>query len=268
MFCFTRIVRRTCLLHNVLAPFTVQAGARRLPHVAANLLLATPSSLLCRSRRGFRDLAPKPNSVQPSPPVAKELDSSNQITAKEQRKNDWAIITKLTANVWPKNDWKTRGTVLLGFGLLVSGKVSCEAMRMKNKKPDQLISDVIFLDLECPGSLDIQKRHRCFECRYHCGNNGLGGCRKFGTWLYVSIFFSGLQMSRYSLHQSTDGAARIGATVFGELLNAVFANIGQRAIRKVARETFEHLLNLDLRFHLSRQTGGLTRAIDRGTKLV
>lgn len=63
-----------------------------------------------------------------------------------------------------------------------------------------------------------------------------------------------------------DGAARIGATVFGELLNAVFAGIGQRAIRKVARETFEHLLNLDLRFHLSRQTGGLTRAIDRGTK--
>lgn len=65
-----------------------------------------------------------------------------------------------------------------------------------------------------------------------------------------------------------DGAARIGATLFSELLNAVFASIGQRAVRKVARETFEHLLNLDLKFHLSRQTGGLTRAIDRGTKSV
>lgn len=65
---------------------------------------------------------------------------------------------------------------------------------------------------------------------------------------------------------NTDGGARIGATLFGELLNAVFANVGQRAVRKVARQTFEHLLNLDLRFHLSRQTGGLTRAIDRGTK--
>lgn len=65
-----------------------------------------------------------------------------------------------------------------------------------------------------------------------------------------------------------DGAARIGATLFSELLNAVFASIGQRAIRKVARETFEHLLNLDLKFHLSKQTGGLTRAIDRGTKCV
>ena len=76
-----------------------------------------------------------------------------------------------------------------------------------------------------------------------------------------------LALPVYGLAQRiADGAARIGATLFGELLNAVFANVGQRAIRKVARETFDHLLNLDLKFHLSRQTGGLTRAIDRGTK--
>ncbi|KAJ1307506.1 hypothetical protein OPQ81_001605 [Rhizoctonia solani] len=62
------------------------------------------------------------------------------------------------------------------------------------------------------------------------------------------------------------GLARISATVFSELRNAVFANVAQRAIRRVARETFEHLLHLDLKFHLTRQTGGLTRAIDRGTK--
>ncbi|GAB1521900.1 Iron-sulfur clusters transporter atm1, mitochondrial [Rhizoctonia solani] len=64
------------------------------------------------------------------------------------------------------------------------------------------------------------------------------------------------------------GLARISATVFSELRNAVFANVAQRAIRRVARETFEHLLHLDLKFHLTRQTGGLTRAIDRGTKSV
>ncbi|CAE6526728.1 unnamed protein product [Rhizoctonia solani] len=62
------------------------------------------------------------------------------------------------------------------------------------------------------------------------------------------------------------GLARISATVFSELRNAVFANVAQRAIRRVARDTFDHLLHLDLKFHLTRQTGGLTRAIDRGTK--
>ncbi|KAJ5454684.1 Iron-sulfur clusters transporter atm1 [Penicillium daleae] len=62
------------------------------------------------------------------------------------------------------------------------------------------------------------------------------------------------------------GATRIGATIFQELRNAVFASVAQKAIRRVARNVFDHLLRLDLNFHLSRQTGGLTRAIDRGTK--
>ncbi|KYK54135.1 transporter ATM1 [Drechmeria coniospora] len=62
------------------------------------------------------------------------------------------------------------------------------------------------------------------------------------------------------------GAARVGATVFQELRNAVFASVAQKAIRRVACNVFDHLLRLDLGFHLSKQTGGLTRAIDRGTK--
>ncbi|KAK5625111.1 hypothetical protein RRF57_000827 [Xylaria bambusicola] len=62
------------------------------------------------------------------------------------------------------------------------------------------------------------------------------------------------------------GATRIGATVFQELRNAVFASVAQKAIRKVACDVFHHLLRLDLNFHLTKQTGGLTRAIDRGTK--
>jgi len=65
---------------------------------------------------------------------------------------------------------------------------------------------------------------------------------------------------------SLDGLARVGAGVFSELRNAVFANVAQGAIRRVARGVFTHLLNLDVGFHLTRQTGGLTRAIDRGTK--
>ncbi|RKP05127.1 iron-sulfur clusters transporter ATM1, mitochondrial [Thamnocephalis sphaerospora] len=63
-----------------------------------------------------------------------------------------------------------------------------------------------------------------------------------------------------------DGLSRVGAFAFQELRNAVFANVAQRAIRRVARSVFDHLLSLDLSFHLSRQTGGLSRAIDRGTK--
>jgi ABC-type transport system involved in Fe-S cluster assembly fused permease/ATPase subunit len=62
------------------------------------------------------------------------------------------------------------------------------------------------------------------------------------------------------------GVLRVLSVAFGELRDAVFAKVAHRAIRTVALETFRHLHGLALRFHLDRQTGGLTRAIERGTK--
>lgn len=62
------------------------------------------------------------------------------------------------------------------------------------------------------------------------------------------------------------GFARIGAVAFGELRDAVFARVGQRAIRQLALETFRHIHALSLRFHITRKTGGLSRIIERGVK--
>jgi len=62
------------------------------------------------------------------------------------------------------------------------------------------------------------------------------------------------------------GLARVMTQSFSELRDAVFARVAQRAIRKVALDTFRHLHNLSMRFHLDRQTGGLSRVIERGAK--
>ncbi|EFF75981.1 ABCB family ABC transporter ATP-binding protein/permease [Achromobacter piechaudii] len=62
------------------------------------------------------------------------------------------------------------------------------------------------------------------------------------------------------------GTARVMSLLFSELRDAIFARVGQHAIRSVGLQIFRHLHALALRFHLSRQTGGLTRAIERGTK--
>lgn len=64
------------------------------------------------------------------------------------------------------------------------------------------------------------------------------------------------------------GLVRVMSIAFAELRDAIFAKVGQRAIRTVALSTFRHLHALALRFHLERQTGGLTRAIERGTKAI
>ena len=62
------------------------------------------------------------------------------------------------------------------------------------------------------------------------------------------------------------GLARLSTSVFGELRDAIFAKVTQRAIRRIAMQVFAHLQRLSLRFHLERQTGGMSRDIERGTK--
>ena len=62
------------------------------------------------------------------------------------------------------------------------------------------------------------------------------------------------------------GGARVLSQAFGELRDAVFTRVAQRAIREAGLRTFRHLHQLSLRFHLERKTGGVTRAVERGTK--
>ncbi|KAH9042243.1 iron-sulfur clusters transporter ATM1 [Lactarius pseudohatsudake] len=194
----------------------VRPGPHRLHSNSNFYLLPRP---VPPNSRTFRQLTRQEKSASQSTtttapkeatPAAPKVAVSNAV----QRRRDWAIVRRLAVHIWPKNDWGTRGRVVLGVGLLVSGKFFKE------------IIDTLNIPLDAQSTVWVV-----------CGS--------------VILAY---------------GAARIGATLFGELLNAVFANVGQRAVRTVARQTFAHLLNLDLKFHLSRQTGGLTRAIDRGTK--
>jgi len=62
------------------------------------------------------------------------------------------------------------------------------------------------------------------------------------------------------------GFFRLSSVGFGELRDAIFARVGQRALRSLALETFEHIHALSLRYHISRKTGGLSRIIERGVK--
>lgn len=62
------------------------------------------------------------------------------------------------------------------------------------------------------------------------------------------------------------GVLRFMSSLFGELRDAIFAKVTQRAIRRVALKVFRHLHELALRFHLDRQTGGMSRDIERGTR--
>jgi ATP-binding cassette, subfamily B, heavy metal transporter len=62
------------------------------------------------------------------------------------------------------------------------------------------------------------------------------------------------------------GLARLGQVAFQELRDAIFVRVGQRALRRLALETFTHIHRLSLRYHITRKTGGLSRIIERGVK--
>ena len=64
------------------------------------------------------------------------------------------------------------------------------------------------------------------------------------------------------------GLLRFASTTFTDLRDVVFGKVTQRAMRRVSMVVFEHLHSLSLRFHLERQTGGITRDIERGSKAI
>jgi ABC-type transport system involved in Fe-S cluster assembly fused permease/ATPase subunit len=97
-----------------------------------------------------------------------------------------------------------------------------------------------------------------------------------GATLLVPLLFKGAVDSLSPLHKGlltlpvililSYGVARLFSTLFSEIRDGIFATVAQRAIRQVGLSIFTHLHKLGLRFHLERQTGGLSRAIERGVK--
>ncbi|TKY90822.1 hypothetical protein EX895_000820 [Sporisorium graminicola] len=182
--------------------------------------------------------AAEPGSTPSKPPAKdtkKQPDGDDPLnlnarekTVKEQRLVDWAIIKKLVQYVWPKGDFKTKQRVVLALALLIGGKLLNVQVPFFFKTIVDRLNEVVNapLDMTNPNTV----------------------------WVVAGSAILGY------------GLARVGAAAFSELRNAVFANVAQRSIRRVAQTVFTHLLALDLGWHLTRQTGGLTRAIDRGTK--
>ncbi|MGB0584480.1 MAG: ABC transporter transmembrane domain-containing protein, partial [Candidatus Puniceispirillaceae bacterium] len=77
---------------------------------------------------------------------------------------------------------------------------------------------------------------------------------------------SGFAMSALMFLVGGYALARLGQQVFSEAKQYLFAKVAQRAVRGAALNAFRYLHKLSLQFHMDRQTGGMTRAIDRGAK--
>ncbi|PKI84369.1 Atm1p [Malassezia vespertilionis] len=172
--------------------------------------------------RHFQDMA---NKTAPSTPAQPNGEKGSE--SKDEMDN-WTIIKKLLAYVWPKSNKGTRVRVLFAVSLLIAGKLLNIQVPFFFKSVVDDITQAFSEPLDASNPRTI--------------------------WVVAGASILGF------------GLARIGASAFSELRNAIFANVAQRSIRTIAGNVFTHLMHMDLAWHLSRQTGGVTRAIDRGTK--
>jgi len=89
--------------------------------------------------------------------------------------------------------------------------------------------------------------------------DALDGQLEAPDWIAAAILGPGMLVVAYNLF-------RVAQAGLNQLRDALFASVGQHAVRQLAYKTFVHMHALSLRFHLERRTGGLSRIIERGTK--
>uniref|UniRef100_A0A0N5BTK6 Iron-sulfur clusters transporter ABCB7, mitochondrial n=1 Tax=Strongyloides papillosus TaxID=174720 RepID=A0A0N5BTK6_STREA len=144
----------------------------------------------------------------------------------------WEIVKHLLRYVWPKGNWNIKGRVVVAMCLLVGAK-------LLNIYVPFLLRDIINnYNEKAPENMKLS-----------ITEDGVKTILTTGICLIIAY-----------------GIARSGSGLFNELRNAVFARVSQHSVRKIAHKIFLHLHNLDLQFHLNRQTGALSKAIDRGTR--
>lgn len=141
------------------------------------------------------------------------------------------ILKEMLRYVWPKNRPEIKRRVILSLALLITGKIV------------SIQAPILFKN-----AIDVM-------------NDNSDGKKMFNLETPQDTVFT--MACALILGY---GAARAGSSLFNELRNSIFAKVASESIRRVAVNVFSHLHQLDLQYHLNRQTGALSRSIDRGSR--
>ncbi|XP_026396056.1 ABC transporter B family member 25, mitochondrial-like [Papaver somniferum] len=201
----------------------------------------TPSPLGSRTFRepnsihkGYAFFSSSAGDTSNGKPVEKKIE--NKIVQKEKEQAaDIRILKTLAKYLWLKDNYEFKLRVVIALGLLIGSKV--------------LNVQVPFL----------------FKLSVDWLSNATGTAASLATFSATNSTYLALFVSPVAVLVGY-GIARAGASACSELRSAVFSKVALRTIRTVSRKVFSHLHDLDLRNHLSRQTGALNRIIDRGSR--
>ncbi|GBG67738.1 hypothetical protein CBR_g866 [Chara braunii] len=232
---------RPALPAHIAGPGLGHRRLDRLPHFGAWLTTAAgPGSAPGQGAVGVAQVQEKggreeSRAVVPGTPKKGKTDA---LVAAEQGQvvADARILRTLVTYLWPADNPEFRRRVVISLGLLVGSKVLNVQVPFLFKYAVDMLSASL-------------------------GASGATAASALSTYPVLSTALGGPVFMLIGY-----GIARAGASSFNELRNAVFSKVAQGTIRHVALKVFKHLHDLDLSFHLSRQTGALSRTIDRGTR--
>lgn len=152
------------------------------------------------------------------------------------------IIKQMMQYIWPKGQSTIKARVVISMALLITGKlVSVQA-------------PIIFKDV-----LDFLNEHTTSKEQSDDNDKQESKMLNMDTPANRNMTIALTMILGY-------GAARVGTSLFNELRNSIFAKVASDSIRLVAVKVFSHLHHLDLKYHLNRRTGALSKSIDRGSR--
>ncbi|KAI3461745.1 hypothetical protein Pfo_018408 [Paulownia fortunei] len=163
--------------------------------------------------------------------------SLKKIGASEENVPDTKIVKTLAKYLWMKDNLEFRVRVVAALGLLIGAKVVNVQVPFLFK----LAVDWLATTTSNAGAL----------AEFTAANSTV--LALFASPAAIIIGY---------------GMARSGASAFNELRTTIFSKVALRTIRQVSRKVFSHLHELDLQYHLSRETGALNRIIDRGSRAI
>ncbi|KAL7152142.1 hypothetical protein ABFS83_04G077600 [Erythranthe nasuta] len=235
------------LLHSNLS--SVFTGARSL---SSQPRWRTPAGATLVKINGFlSDFPSKPPQNPVSPPNGFALFSTEANPAPKQEQTallkktgapteqvtDAKIIATLAKYIWMKDNLEFRLRVIAAVGLLIGAKV---------------------VNVQVPFLFKLAVDWLA------TASGNAGGLAEFTAANSTSLALFATPAAVLIGY----GIARSGASAFNELRTAIFSKVALRTIRQVSGKVFLHLHNLDLRYHLSRETGALNRTIDRGSRAI
>ncbi|KAK3188569.1 hypothetical protein Dsin_028130 [Dipteronia sinensis] len=207
------------------------SSASRPAHQAIRLTLNGRLLYSTSSNKDEHASAKSASAKSASAKIASEISASEQAA-------DMKILRTLASYLWMKDNFEFRYRVIAALGFLVGAKI---------------------LNVQVPFLFKLAV-----------------------DWLTTATTTNAGAFASFSAANSTAlavfatpaavlvgyGIARTTASAFNELRTAVFSKVALRTIRSVSRKVFSHLHDLDLRYHLSRETGALNRIIDRGSRAI